>query len=253
MIYDAFMFFNELELLEIRLHELSRYVDRFVLVECSWTHQNRDKLFYFAENQERFAEFADRIIHVKVTDKPARTTPEVLEPFHRNCLLRGLEDAAADDVVMVSDLDEIPRGAAIQEYFDGDGQSMCFEQGLYYYYVNCHMCQCTGTRIATVEQARERTPQKLRHSDHFVIKNGGWHFSYLGGAEAIRAKTRAFCHPGCASPRFMNDAHLAHVLATGEDLFKRGDGKGRFLALDDTWPRFLVDNQDIFAHFIKEV
>ena len=68
MIYDGFMFFNELELLEIRLHELSDVVDRFILVESPITHSGKHKPLYFAAAREepRFAPFLGRLGHVVV-------------------------------------------------------------------------------------------------------------------------------------------------------------------------------------------
>ena len=86
-----------------------------------------------------------------------------------------------------------------------------------------------------------------------MIKNGGWHFSYLGGKEAIRAKTAAFCHPGLAAAKFMNDQHLDQVFATGADLFYRDHPRGSFIEVDDTWPRHLVANRERFSHLIKEM
>ena len=69
-IYDSFLFFNELDILEIRLNTLYDVVDHFILVESSVTHQGVSKPFIFDENKERFAKFLDKIIHIKVTDTP---------------------------------------------------------------------------------------------------------------------------------------------------------------------------------------
>ena len=66
MIYDCFPFFNELDLLEIRLNELSGVVDRFVLSEAELTHNGDRKPLYFNEHKDRFAKFADKIIHIIV-------------------------------------------------------------------------------------------------------------------------------------------------------------------------------------------
>ena len=63
MIYDCFTFFNELDLLEIRLNILNDYVDKFVLVEATRTQNNKEKKLYYEENKERFAKFKDKVIH----------------------------------------------------------------------------------------------------------------------------------------------------------------------------------------------
>ena len=67
-LYDCFLFFNELDMLELRLRELGSVVDRFVLVESAWTFQGKRKPMIFKENQSRFARWADKIIHVAVHD-----------------------------------------------------------------------------------------------------------------------------------------------------------------------------------------
>ena len=66
MIYDTFLFFNEFDLLDIRLHELDAVADKFVLVEATRTHSDQPKPLYYAENRERYAAFHDKIIHVVV-------------------------------------------------------------------------------------------------------------------------------------------------------------------------------------------
>lgn len=258
MIFDAFLFHNELDLLELRLETLSRAVDRFVVVECNWTHQGDPKSFRFDLVDPRWELFADRIDHVRVTAMPPDRRPEALEPFHRECLLRGLEEADEGDIVMVSDLDEIPSPAAVSAYFAQDAEIVAVEQSLYYYWINCRMCQCTGTRISTVRAAREWGPQRLRHHPEplATLRSegepnwGGWHFSYLGGASAIREKTRAFMHPGCAAQQFMSDANLAKCLATGADLY--GRGRGRLVEIDGTWPEPVLRNPELFDKWIWE-
>ena len=258
MLVDAFLFFNELDLLEIRLTELAPYVDRFVLVECTWTHQNQPKPLHYLENKKRFAPWARKIQHVVVSDRPERKTPEVMEPFHRNCLVRGCEDCDPNDTVMISDLDEIPSPEAILAYQRDPQPCMCFEQAMYYYWVNCFHNQCTGTRICSVDYARRMTPQRIRHHPTPLVALrkdgesnwGGWHFSYLGGADAIREKTAAFCHPGCADAKFMNDANVRQCLATGEDLYHRG-GNPRFVEIDETWPKAIRETPERFLHLIK--
>jgi beta-1,4-mannosyl-glycoprotein beta-1,4-N-acetylglucosaminyltransferase len=122
-IYDCFPFYNELDLLELRLTELYDYVNYFVLVEANSTHQGNPKPYYFEENKERYAQWADKIIHIKVDDMPNHSDAWVNEAHHRNQIVRGLADADADDLVVISDLDEIVRPAAL-EYMKSSNQSI---------------------------------------------------------------------------------------------------------------------------------
>lgn len=123
MIYDTFLFFNELELLEVRLRELAPVVDRFVIVESPRTHSNQPKPLVFAANRERFRDFADRIIHVVVEDDPtalAAWTPGgrsrfAIEDHDRRSMSRGLVNCRPDDVILTGDVDEIPRATVLKK------------------------------------------------------------------------------------------------------------------------------------------
>ena len=117
-IFDCFTFRNELDLLELRLNELSEVVNFFVLAEATTTFRGVFKPLLFEQNKDRFAAFLDRIIHVVVDDMPGfgASEPErwKRENFQRQALLRGLAKASWRDYVIISDLDEIPRPSAIE-------------------------------------------------------------------------------------------------------------------------------------------
>ena len=110
MIVDTFMFYNELDVLEVRLTELDRYVDRFVLVEAEVNHAGGPTDLIFQKTKERYAKWAHKITHIVVTaaESPTDKDPWSREKYQRNCILRGLEDVPNDALVMVSDADEIP-------------------------------------------------------------------------------------------------------------------------------------------------
>ncbi len=109
-IYDCFTFFNELDLLEIRLNILNPVVDYFVIVEASKTHSGSEKKLIFLNNKDQFKEFSEKIIHIIVDDMPSISNNDrwILENFQRNAISRGLTKCNADDLIMISDLDEIP-------------------------------------------------------------------------------------------------------------------------------------------------
>ena len=104
-IYDCFTYFNEDLLLSLRLHTLDRVVDRFVVAESTHTFRGKPKPIHF--DPARFPEFRDRITHVVVDDMPTHLGDAWANEAHqRNALLRGLTDAASDDCIMISDVDE---------------------------------------------------------------------------------------------------------------------------------------------------
>lgn len=256
MIYDAFTFFNECDVLELRLHELDPVVDRFVLVEATRTFSNRVKPLYYADHRSRFQAFADKIVHVVVADFAGVNVgnPRAIEHFQRRCVARGLADARPEDVLLLSDVDEIPHADKVREYCEGGGVRV-FEQELYYYFVNCHVGRWGGTRMA---QHRDLTvlgtdTQGLRHLSGHVITEGGWHFSYLGGPEQIRQKLDAYCHQELNRAEIRTDRHLQWCLANGADLFDRGGpGTYRIVTLDGHWPRYLLDHLDRYPHLIAK-
>ena len=122
MIYDAFPFFNELDLLELRLKTLESVVDRFILVEATRTHTGHPKPLFFQENKSRFSAFLNRIEHIVVDDYPPFETAWTYENHQRNCIVRGLSNAKPDDWILVSDLDEIPNPSMIEKCVQRPGR-----------------------------------------------------------------------------------------------------------------------------------
>jgi beta-1,4-mannosyl-glycoprotein beta-1,4-N-acetylglucosaminyltransferase len=173
-IYDGFLFFNELDLLEIRLNTLNDVVDKFILVESSVTHSGLPKPFYFEENKERFSKFLDKIIHIKVTNTPdafitmptsftddyegsifkqiwehikvnnafnRATQPNYGRDFYqKECIKLGMKECNDNDIILSSDLDEIPNPeilSRLDEFYDYDNKSFyTFIQSHYCYYLN---------------------------------------------------------------------------------------------------------------------
>jgi beta-1,4-mannosyl-glycoprotein beta-1,4-N-acetylglucosaminyltransferase len=238
-IFDCFTFFNELDLLEIRLETLSSTVDFFVIAESPVTYRADPKPYYFLENRERFAKFLPKIRHVKVEDMPLEKGFDQnwhRETHQRAALERGLFDAQPDDLIMLSDLDEIPRPEKIQEAAKLTGSLRVFQMRFFSYYANCenHIGNAfwVGTGMTEYRLAKGRfeyTLKKipthlrakpssgirkkislrlkeisilLRHGLRIKrIQQGGHHFSWLGGAEKVLQKRRAISiHGGDVFP-----------------------------------------------------
>lgn len=225
-IFDCFPFFMELDLLDLRLREMSPLVHRFVLAESTWDFAGNPKPLYFADNQDRFAEFADRIIHIVVEDKPA--DPEArwaLQRFQRDQLARGLGEARPDDIVMVSDVDEIPRRASVETMVGELSQRRMFATFLmphHVYRLNLRpdpVGYITGTRAVRfrdlkvphlVRQLKRRywksapdwadqIPARFNALKatglplpRLTLPNAGWHMHSVGGRDLLRAKWQSF-------------------------------------------------------------
>jgi len=247
MVYDCFAFFNELELLDIRLRELNDVVDKFVLVEATRTFQKKPKPLYFEENKHLFAEFAHKIIHIVVDEYPGFfkkfRVPTVwdYDNHQKEQIKRGLKNCAPDDIIIISDLDEIPRASAVAEYAHKEGV-MVFEQRLYYYFLNaeCNHFNTDGnTYIAqynrdnvgywrgsvmmkykdlkTIKAARNERDKVVKNT--VVIPDSGWHFSYLGGLEKILLKLDSYTHPENLVGGKINSETVKKAVAEGKSLF----------------------------------
>jgi len=187
-IYDGFLFFNELDLLEIRLNVLNDVVDQFILVESSVTHQGAPKPFIFEENKDRFTKFLPKITHIKVTNTPTDfVNLPILNPtthkeqifagiyedikktklfnrateqhfgrdfFQKECIKLGMSQANEEDILLSADLDEIPNPEYLKrlnEYFEPN-QFYTFNQIHYCYYLNMlHYSHIDNSRNGNME------------------------------------------------------------------------------------------------------
>lgn len=253
MIIDCFSFYNELELLEIRLEELKEVVDWFVLVEAAETFSGKPKPLVFEANRERFQEY--NIVHIKIDKFPATLLSSwQREWYTRDAIMQGLLalELAPSDVIILSDVNEIPRAAAVASctlaLTSRAVDCFVFHHTLSYYYVNCQTTETLQETRMTLYQNLTGM-QALRCQDGKHIFDGGWHFSYMGGAERIRDKIGATSHTELDLPRFNSIAHIEQCLATGADLFGRNI-RFSLVPLDSRFPQFLMANRTRFASLI---
>jgi len=244
-IYDCFTFFNEFELLELRLNTLNNIVDYFVIVEANKTQKNKDKEFNFEKNQERFKEYLNKIIYIKVEDMPefdpACDNEWKLENYQRNCIMRGLNNSQPEDLVLISDVDEIPNPESIliaQKIEFLDTIPLAFSQSLFYYYMNCRSKgRWNGSIIS--KRTNISTPQKLRNLRNLLpaLNNGGWHFSYLGGIEKILLKLDSIVE---GPVDMYTPEHIKQCITNGLDIYGRKGAQFEyeFINIDQTFPSY---------------
>ena len=271
MVYDCFIFFNELDLLEIRLNELNEVVDKFVLIEANKTFQNNHKPYYFEENKERFSPFLDKIIHIKLDKYPLFIpiinpfTPWKLEFFQRNSIVKGLVNCKPEDIVLISDVDEIPKASVLKEMLaNGIDQIYGLKMDMYMYFLNNQLIYDGGSSM-TIEQSKDgiwhctavlpykllkQKPNRLRkiimrtrrRGEVFkIIPNAGWHFTYLGGVKDIIKKLEAFSHTEFNNDTFKSQEKIEEYITTGKDLFGR-DMQFKMLDNLETLPKFIQEN-----------
>ena len=260
MVYDCFTFFNELDLLEIRLNVLNDEVDRFVIVEARKTFSNLDKPLYFQDNKSRFEKFKDKIIHIVIDDFPPSEDAWQREYYQRNAIKRGLDHCIPEDVILISDLDEIPNPDAILKYKNHKGIKV-FKQKMFYYYIN-DICVSnpywvnSSTRMLFYGDfvKNQSSAQKIRFLKGYLLSDGGWHFSYLGGPEKIALKIKSISHQEFNSEEYVNVDKIKQRIENNMDLMGRKNlSRYAIIKLDNSFPKYIVDNQARYSHLIGSV
>lgn len=276
-VIDVFPFFNELDILEIRLNILDPYVDYFIISEATKTFSGLDKPLFYDENKERFSKFSHKIIHNIVEDT---TSPE-LHPYQRDVFQKDkikdviLENSAEDDIIIWSDVDEVPNPEAIKDIRD------YFEQDVIFHFAqeNCmgylNLVEVSGTIrgmtpdwdygdrprwMGTKAFGRtildKYTLSELRsmqeNETNSRIFPGGWHWSYVG-SEGLSVEERVLKKIVCAAHSELNTDQIKQNVAGVKD---NKDPLGRHYAnyqpfpLDD-YPEYILENKDKFADLIK--
>jgi beta-1,4-mannosyl-glycoprotein beta-1,4-N-acetylglucosaminyltransferase len=203
VIIDAFLFNNEVDLLHMRLEELYPVVDQFLLVQAFHTFRGTYKGTTFDRHDPQWAPYIDKIVEVSVGLTGGADAWE-RERYQRNMISTYAKAAfAADDIIMISDVDEIPRRAIakwlpealqFEQYVNG----VQFEMDMYYYALNVYKGKWTSLkalRVAHVDSA-----EQVRHREYPTILGAGWHYSYLGDDEFIGNKLRSFSHSELDTP-----------------------------------------------------
>ncbi|MEE9567170.1 MAG: N-acetylglucosaminyltransferase, partial [Desulfobacteria bacterium] len=135
LIFDCFVFYNELDILNIRLNTLGSDVDYFVLVESTRTFTGQPKELVYQQNKDRFARFHDRIIHVIADDMPEIADSTFTREAHqRSAIGQGLSGAQPQDLIIVSDVDEIPKPEVLREALKSASGRITYFEGVYYHF-----------------------------------------------------------------------------------------------------------------------
>lgn len=252
MIYDCFMFFDELMLLEIRLKELDSVVDRFVLVESTHTHSGKSKRLYYDEvkDNEIFAPYKDKIFHL-IYRTPMEADRFANDRNQRNYISEGLLEAQPDDIIIVTDLDEIVNHKTVElmkQYHDPGRLIM----KLFYYSFNCRANQewgypasCRFKDFPGADKLRMEGVETFTR----VYVNAGWHFSYLVKPEDIPKKLEAFAHAEFDTDYHKDKDRLKKCVAGNGDIFERPGMEFRIESLDA--PQCVMNDRKRYKEFIK--
>ena len=267
-VYDCFSYWDEDLLLDLRLNVLNDFIDYFVIVEGNKTWQNNFKKLRFDIN--KFSKFKDKIIYIPVEDMPDGDNPYIRENYQRNCISRGLNNTLENDLIIISDLDEIPNPEALK-FFSPDMQYAVFKQKHFYYKINLQSQLSPywyGSRICLKKFLK--SPQWLRELKfkkrpfwrldklklNNIIDNGGWHFCNLKTAEELLYKYKNLCETNDPyvfkekiDEKFLQINEIKKRINAGEDIIGR-DETYKFKELDITFPKYILNNIDLYKDWI---
>ena len=263
------MYFDEDLVLDIRLNTLNKEVDKFVIAEATRNHAGQPKKLNF--KIENFKKFKDKIQYVVIEDLPVNVKSHkkgwhdnhVRDQFQRNALIRGYKNFDEEDLIMISDIDEIPDPKKIKQ-FNIENKYACFLQKNFQSKINLLNItdeNWVGTKIC--QKKNLKSPQWLRNlkikkrsfwnifrdKQPQLILNGGWHFSFLKDAESIRSKIISYSHQEYNTEEFTNIDNIEKQILKGEDLFKR-EIKYKVVNLDTTFPNYIFKNKEKFKNWL---
>ena len=266
-IYDCFQFFNEEHILDLRFNVLNEFVDHFVFVESTTDHQGKTKKLNF--DPKKFKKFSDKIIYIVVDDtnekikKPHSGGESLVEQHQRNSLMRGLKNCNDDDLIILSDVDEIPDLSKLH-LFKKKNKYAVFSQKMFNYKINLlneTESNWHGSKICLKKNLN--SPQWLRNlkfkqypfwridkiRNLQIIKDGGWHFAYLQNSANILKKIKSFAHGEFNTENFANIENIEKKISAGEDIFNR-DITYKKVQIDNSFPKYIVDNKEKLKEWI---
>lgn len=244
-VIDAFIFFNELDVLKMRLSYLQNIVDYFVICESDATFTGAPKPYYLDSIITSLSkDIQAKIIRIKLNDKNLVNTvlnpvyiPEIPD-FHTNLVWKrerlqreAINDIAKDfspnDFFILSDVDEIPKVEVVEKWvkiashLDDTLFAYVLEQSHFQYNFFTAYEYIVGSVFSNVQTVKEKGCDLLRSQRVWYsrIKNCGWHFSWFGNASFIKNKLNSFAHQELNTPEYSNDSRITKSIMNQEDLF----------------------------------
>ena len=264
-IYDCFQYFNEDHMVDLRMNILEKNVDYFVISESTKTHQGDDKKLNF--QIKNFRKYEKKIIYV-VADfdsKKGRLNhtggESEIEKHQRNCISNGIKNASENDLIILSDSDEIPDMDKINKIRKRT-KFTAFSQEMFMYKLNLknfNESNWIGSKICLKKHLT--SPQKLRdlkfkkypfwRIDKFNLQiiEGGWHFSFLQTPSNIIKKIKAYSHGEFNIEKNINEKLIQQKIKDNEDIFDRGFSLKK-IKIDNSFPNYIIKNQNILKEWI---
>ncbi len=265
-IFDCFQYFNEEHIVDLRFNILNEFVDSFVIVESTVNHQGNPKKLHFDIN--KYKKFKSKIIYIVVDDTPEKIKKphiggeSLVEQHQRNSIGKGLKDCHDNDLIILSDVDEIPDLKKLK-LFDGSRYAV-FSQKMFMYKLNLlnlnennwHGSKiCLKKNFKSAQWLRDLKFKKYpfwridKRKNLQIIENGGWHFSFLQNPESISKKIKGYAHGEFNKDHLTKEDNIRLKIEKGEDIFERGY-RIKKIQIDSTFPKYIVENKDKLKEWI---
>ncbi|WP_026669633.1 glycosyl transferase GT17 family protein [Butyrivibrio sp. AE3006] len=283
MVYDLIPFFNEIDILQLRLNVLDPYVDKFIIEEATTTFSGQPKELCFEKNKEKFSKFLDKIEYIVVSEDRDFEVTHERDYFQKNNLLQGLKDAAPDDVIIFGDCDEIPNPKVLTDIIEHFDKTKVYHLAQRNFYAFLNMEESSGkllsitgefpeipvserkwlgTKVCNIENIPDEGIVRLRDlvppTDERSVRvaDGGWHFGYMGGYKESNPVKRIGVKVKAAAHQEYNDrevlAETMDHLILGRDIFGR-DARFTRVEVDETYPGYLREHLDEYRHLYMPV
>ncbi len=264
-IYDCFQYFNEDHMVDLRMSILNKDVDYFVISESTRTHQGEKKVLNF--DIKKFKKYEKKIIYVVADYKDENNIKNhtggesLIEQHQRNNISNGLKNANDNDLIILSDSDEIPDLRKLNQ-IKSSTKFTAFSQMMFMYKLNLqnlNESNWIGSKICLKKYFPE--PQKLRNlkfkhypfwridKKNLQIINGGWHFSFLQTPEEISKKIKSFSHGEFNTTKNTNEKNINNKILQNLDIFDRGF-KLKKRDIDNTFPEYILNHKELLKNWI---
>ena len=255
-IYDCFQYYNEDHMIDLRMNILNEDVDYFVISESTKNHQGENKKLNF--NINNFPKFKKKIIYLVADYKENKDFDKhmggesVVEQHQRNYLINGLNKANDNDMIILSDSDEIPDLSKLYK-IKITTKFAAFSQKMFMYKINLQNISESnwiGSKVTLKKNLPEfQKLRNLKFKDYpfwridelrMQIINGGWHFSFLQTPKDIVEKIKSYSHGEFNKDKFINEDSIEKKILQNQDIFERGFNLKK-IELDETFPHFIQE------------
>ena len=294
-IFDCFMYYDEELILDIRLNSLKDQVDYFVICESKFYHNGKERDLNF--KIENYRKFKDKIIYLVQEKLPGNLrkinaedneitksnkmifNAHVRENYQRNILQDGILKASEEDLILISDVDEVPNLSSI-DLSKIKNKILIFEQDIFYYKLNRFLNGfiwygtkgCTKKNLKTPQWLREIKNRdfgfwrldtlfsKTKYINKNFIKNGGWHFSNIKNAENIELKLNSYLHHRDFQSENIDIKKISTLIKSNETIYdmfadkksKKFTDNRRYLEIYDfnKLPNYIKKNKDMLKDWL---